>query len=377
MAKAKKDQTGENQTGRLLKDGEDISHLPQSVQDSINNAAQIEDDILAQGSDGGTPTPASQDTAPAEEAPASGVQETAPADTPAKTPADEQPSTTNTEPVADTSPEYAELLQKHRTLQGMMASNNSTHAGEIAHLNSIIRGLQAQVGATGDATQGQPPAEQKQFLTDEDKEQYGDMVGFVERAVAQATQGLTSDLTAARKEIASLKGLEPQVHEAARNTATQREDNYQRTLTELVGTGWQSLAGDAGWNAYLNEVNPMLGTTNNAILLDAEKQGDARRVAAIINGYRGIAGTQPTGGGDPTPAGDGAEPTPIPMEQAALVAPSLGKVSNTPTPEAPPTITRQEMVDFELSVQRGTATEAEIVAHDARVNACQRAGTIT
>jgi len=216
------------------------------------------------------------------------------------------------------------LEQKYRSLQGKYDAEMPVLRGQVQTYERINQNLAAQVAQlTEQMTQMQQakpvqiPA--AQAVTDKDVETYGsDLIELIKRvsgadaqAVAQAMKGEISSL--ARTVASDVVAVKQNLQQTDRVL-------YDQRLTEAV-PNWREINVDQGWLSWLNEYDPLLGTTRQTALTDAYNKFDDVRTIAFLKAY--IA-TVPRS----------QDPAPTPRDELARQVSPRAAQSNQPAPTA-------------------------------------------
>lgn len=190
--------------------------------------------------------------------------------------------------------------QRWRSQQGIVASLNNQLAGatqRITSLESVI----AMMQSAPPAPQPQAPRGQESFITDRDREEYGEeMLDFTTRVARQEAAELREELAEARQMIQQMgqqfQTLQSQVVPTVQRVAhNQQRTAEQEFFTALAGVvpNWERVNSDRRFHEWLLSQDAMTGITRQVYLADAQKNLDVRRVASIFNSYLGSTGSQP------------------------------------------------------------------------------------
>jgi len=243
------------------------NNLPTAVQKQIDAAAAAQ-----QGLEGNTEKP-DQAPAPIEvvEQPQSQRQEEKLAEPvqEAKQPAEDK----------ENDPQYWKA--RHDVLQGK-------YNKEVPALSSDIRELKRTIEELN-----RKPEPEKSYLSDEEREEYGDVATMMERIAKQAAKDATDP-----------------VKETSQQASQQL---YYRDLDGLA-EGWAKTNGEPGFNEWLDETESMSGRTRRELLNDAFSSGNAERTAMFFNAYGSAPNKEADANRDP----DQPKPLPKPAKGEEL-----------------------------------------------------------
>lgn len=269
------------------------------------------------------------------------VADAAPAPPPAAAPAP-----------APQEPAAEEWKHKYFTLKGMFDA-------EVPRLNTQVKTLSAQVQELANRpAPAAAPAVPAQLITDQDRESFGaDLVGLIERGTQQAVAPLQAQLDAALAENAQLKQQVGQVSQS-------QAQNAEQVFFGKLGAQIQELEkknGDAGFLAWLNEVDPIYGLPRKVALDNAVSVKDVVRTANIFNSYFTAK---------PVP------PAPAPNPLAKQVTPARTRASAEPV--APQTIawTHQLIEQFYAMQRQGAIPTDEAARLEADLQAAVAEGRV-
>jgi hypothetical protein len=245
---------------------------------------------------------------------------------------------------APAAPQTDAFEQKFRSLQGKYDSEMPVLRGQVQTYERINQNLAAQVAQLTEqmtaiqTAKVQTPAPAS--VTDKDVEQYGsELIDLIKRvsgadahAVAQAMRGeMTNLANAVGRDVVAVKQNQQQTDRVL----------YETRLSESV-PNWRAINVDAGWLAWLNEYDPIIGGTRQAALTDAYNKFDDVRTVAFLNAY---LATVPRSTPAPTPRD----------ELARQIAPRAAQ-SNAPAPTSDANgriWTQQEIGDFYRDLLQG------------------------
>lgn len=299
--------------------------LPRSVQDQIDTAQRLQDQ-LNQPAEAGNP---------AEQAvPAAKPQDAAPVD-PAQ-------SADPTPPAQAETRDAAYWRHRFDVIQGK-------YNVEVPALRKEIADLKQQIAATSSAQQGsavQRAQDAVAELTQAEIDEFGpDLVNLIKRvagsaAAAQTSQSDQGDLQTIKSELSQLREEQQQDAQA----------RFWATLEEQV-PDFRAINANPAFLAWLAEVDPMSGAARQQLLANAQHALDPYRVATIFRSFAGAAPKKPT----------------IPDE---LVQPRQSRAAPA-EPSAAKTWTRAEITQFyrdkaSMPADKAAALEADIFAAQAQ-----------
>jgi len=255
--------------------------LPKQVQAQLAEVEKLEKELEAQGTKEEDP----KEEDPKEEDLKEEVTETleiVPEETEVEIP-DEQPteepaqeevkSTDNTEGVSDN------FKQKYSTLKGK-------YDAEVPRLHLQVKELTEQLGdirkdiETAKKEESEKPKEKISYVTDADREEYGDdLIDFQRRVAKEVSQENEERFKQQGKVITELR-------EQLVNTDTQiGEMSFSQKLNDLV-PGFSQLDNDERWATWLNEYDPMSRGPRRDQAQAAFNSGDADAIAHYVKLFR-------------------------------------------------------------------------------------------
>ena len=291
--------------------------LPKAVAESAALADKVEQQLAGARADAETP---------------------APEETPAPAPAPSVADAPKPAPEVD----VEKLLQQHRTLQGQynaLMRKSQEHVSTIQQLRDKLE--------SGPATAAVDQAALEQSLA-RLREQLGDELA---QTLDQRIEAVVGRMLSAQ--VAPLKDV------MSSQLASEQErmvDAFYDRL-DMLAPRWEALNNDAGFAAWLKQLDPASGHTLAALLKDAENKLDAQRAAMFFTTYeRELQKSQ----------------TPAPAPRPSTVA--------TPMPVAPQqnVVRRVDIERFYQDVQRGKyrGRETEALAIEQNIMNAQREGRV-
>lgn len=226
--------------------------------------------------------------------------------------------------------------------------------GRYDRAETTINGLTQRIGML-EAQLAQPraPVQQptpdlqfKPLITDKDKEDFG--ADFIDVAQRAALEKVNPEIAQLKAELAQLKGT---VGSVASQTEKQTQQSIYAQL-DKDQPNWRQINRDPKFLAWANLPDPFSGAIRVHMMNDAFNKGDAHRVLAFFKGFLSEEAA-PT----PAPATPPNPVTPqgnskVPLE--AFAAPGRATTAAaTPAPAEKETITRAQISQFYLDVQKG------------------------
>jgi len=204
--------------------------------------------------------------------------------------------------------------QKYQSLQ-------SKYNAEVPRLYGQIREMQDQVQILIteknklEATPPVAPEPVKSLITEQDKEAFGtDLIDLIERAAESKVATLKTREGELLNEINELKN---QLGNVSERQVVSDKDRFVFGLSQKV-SDWEQLNVDAGFIAWLSEVDPVYGLPRQMALSNAYNALDVDRVANIFNTYKTLVAPKPT------------DKQPKPSLQSQ-VAPTRSRATSAPT----------------------------------------------
>ena len=169
--------------------------------------------------------------------------------------------------------------QKYSTLQGK-------YDAEVPRLHQQVRELTEQIDAirknAEDAkkVEAETPKERVSYVTDADREEYGDdLIDFQRRVAKEVSQEYEGRF---EQQANVIEELQKQIS----NTGSQvGEVGFAQKLNNLV-PGFDQLDNDERWVAWLNEIDPMTRGPRRDQAQSAFNSGDADAVAHYVSLFR-------------------------------------------------------------------------------------------
>ncbi len=198
-------------------------------------------------------------------------------ETPEPPPADQIPEPQKVETDPQTAPVEAKPENWELRYRNYKAGTDET-IHQLRQENAALRG---EVSTLKDSMEGQrdkAPA-QSGFLSDEEREEYGDLADIIERVAKQMVE---RELAPTRQKVESI---------AERSAETERE-RFEDGLTRRV-KDWKVINEDPRFIAWLNEVDDFSGQPRTTLIHHAAASRDIERVAAFFNAFKELPGGTP------------------------------------------------------------------------------------
>ena len=186
----------------------------------------------------------------------------------------EEPVAVEATPANDSVEEVSESFkQKYATLRGK-------YDAEVPRLHQQVKELTDQMNAIRDEAEAEKPKEKVSYVTDADREEYGDdLIDFQRRVAKEASQEYEDRFEQQARVIEELK-------KQISNTGSQvGEVGFTQKLNALV-PGFDQLDNDERWVAWLNEYDPMTRGPRRDQAQAAFNSGDAEAVAHYVSLFR-------------------------------------------------------------------------------------------
>ena len=251
--------------------------LPKQVQEQLKEVEELEKQLKAQGE--------SEVKEVKKKKTSKKKTEKVAADTEVKVieeePPQDEPVLEEAAPADDIQEEVTDTFkQKYSTLKGK-------YDAEVPRLHQQVRELTEQMNAirkNAEAVkkaEAEKPKEKVSYVTDADREEYGDdLIDFQRRVAKEQAQEYEGRFEQQAKVIEELR-------EQVSNTGSQvGEVGFTQKLNVLV-PGFDQLDNDERWVAWLNEVDPMTRGPRRDQAQAAFNSGDAEAVAHYVSLFRG------------------------------------------------------------------------------------------
>jgi len=195
-------------------------------------------------------------------------------------PPEDEPVLEEAAPADDSHEEVTDAFeQKYSTLRGK-------YDAEVPRLHQQVRELTEQMDAirkdaeAAKKVESEKPKEKVSYVTDADREEYGDdLIDFQRRVAKEVSQESEERFEQQEKVIAELR-------EQISTTGNQvGEVGFAQKLNNLV-PGFDQLDNDERWVSWLNEIDPMTRGPRRDQAQSAFNSGDADAVAHYVSLFR-------------------------------------------------------------------------------------------
>ena len=193
----------------------------------------------------------------------------------------EEPVAVEAEPADDIPEEVSDSFkQKYSTLKGK-------YDAEVPRLHQQVRELSEQMNAireeavTAEKVKSEKPKERVSYVTDADRDEYGDdLIDFQRRVAKEQAQEFEGRFEQQAKVIEELQSK-------ISNTDSQvGEQGFTQRLNALV-PGFDQLDNDERWVSWLNEYDPMSRGPRRDQAQAAFNAGDAEAIAHYVSLFNG------------------------------------------------------------------------------------------
>ena len=251
--------------------------LPKQVQQQLDEVEELEKQLEAQGEETKA-KPAVKKKKTSKKAKAKDTEVEVTDDEPI-----EEPVAVEATPADDSIEEVSESFkQKYATLRGK-------YDAEVPRLHQQVKELTDQMNAIREEAQAakkaeaEKPKEKVSYVTDADREEYGDdLIDFQRRVAKEVSQDYEERFEQQSRVIQDLQSK-------ISNTDNQvGEVGFTQKLNALV-PGFDQLDSDERWVAWLNEIDPMTRGPRRDQAQAAFNSGDAEAVESMgsISTHRG------------------------------------------------------------------------------------------
>ena len=249
--------------------------LPKQVQQQLDEVEELEKQLEAQGEETKA-KPEVKKKKTSKKAKAKDTEVEVTDDEPI-----EEPVAVEATPADDSIEEVSESFkQKYATLRGK-------YDAEVPRLHQQVKELTDQMNAIREEAQAakkaeaEKPKEKVSYVTDADREEYGDdLIDFQRRVAKEVSQDYEERFEQQSRVIQDLQSK-------ISNTDNQvGEVGFTQKLNALV-PGFDQLDSDERWVAWLNEIDPMTRGPRRDQAQAAFNSGDAEAVAHYVSLFRG------------------------------------------------------------------------------------------
>ena len=249
--------------------------LPKQVQQQLDEVEELEKQLEAQGEETKA-KPEVKKKKTSKKAKAKDTEVEVTDDEPI-----EEPVAVEATPADDSIEEVSESFkQKYATLRGK-------YDAEVPRLHQQVKELTDQMNAIREEAQAakkaeaEKPKEKVSYVTDADREEYGDdLIDFQRRVAKEVSQDYEERFEQQSRVIQDLQSK-------ISNTDNQvGEVGFTQKLNALV-PGFDQLDNDERWVAWVNEIDPMTRGPRRDQAQAAFNSGDAEAVAHYVSLFRG------------------------------------------------------------------------------------------
>lgn len=240
------------------------------------------------------------------------------------------------------------VLQKYRTLQGMynaevprLHQQNREMTQRMQQMEQLLASMSAQSAAP--AASAQPTAEK--LVTDRDVEEYGESLDVMRKVSREEVSPMLQRLAAIEQTLRQMQAnVVPQVQAVAHRQQVSAEQQFWADLASIV-PNFRDINGNAAFQSWLLEADPLTGITRQTYLDDAQRSLDARRVSNFFHTWLETTGQA-------TVAQSTARPTSSELEKQ--VTPGRSRGTGTPaSANKAKTYTPQDIQKFFNDVRSG------------------------
>ena len=248
--------------------------LPKQVQQQLDEVEELEKQLEAQGEETKA-KPEVKKKKTSKKAKAEDTEVEVTDDEPI-----EEPVAVEATPADDSKEEVSESFkQKYATLRGKYDAEVPRLHQQVKELTDQMNAIRHEAEAAKKA-EAEKPKEKVSYVTDADREEYGDdLIDFQRRVAKEASQEYEDRFEQQAKVI-------EQLQQQISNTGSQvGEVGFTQKLNALV-PGFDQLDNDERWVAWLNEYDPMTRGPRRDQAQSAFNSGDAEAVAHYVGLFR-------------------------------------------------------------------------------------------
>lgn len=306
-----------------------MSSLPRSVVEAEELADRLQQELLESQKASTENNDQTKSEPPAQQTEQKGLSQ--------ETPATQSDSTP---PVGQ---QDEQLEHRYKVLQGKYNSEVPRLSAENKELKSRLSEIEQKLLDLQNATPPQPLVSQQEI------DEYGEGLIDVARRIAR------EELASKDKEIVALKAKLDNLE--ATTTKVVQEDFYSSLGNKV--SDWMTINNDPNFHSWLDEIDDLTGTRRQDLLVAAERDRDAVRVANFFLAFKKTSQKQ------------------VATATAALesqLAPSSVQTPNTPP--AKKVWTRGEIAQFYDRLRRGEVDDKEALAIESDIQAASIEGRI-
>jgi len=249
--------------------------LPKQVQQQLDEVEELEKQLEAQGEETKA-KPEVKKKKTSKKAKAKDTEVEVTDDEPI-----EEPVAVEATPADDSIEEVSESFkQKYATLRGKYDAEVPRLHQQVKELTDQMNAIREEAHAAKKA-EAEKPKEKVSYVTDADREEYGDdLIDFQRRVAKEVSQDYEERFEQQSRVIQDLQSK-------ISNTDNQvGEVGFTQKLNALV-PGFDQLDNDERWVAWLNEIDPMTRGPRRDQAQAAFNSGDAEAVAHYVSLFRG------------------------------------------------------------------------------------------
>jgi len=249
--------------------------LPKQVQQQLDEVEELEKQLEAQGEETKA-KPEVKKKKTSKKAKAEDTEVEVTDDEPI-----EEPVAVEATPANDSVEEVSESFkQKYATLRGKYDAEVPRLHQQVKELTDQMNAIRHEAEAAKKA-EAEKPKEKVSYVTDADREEYGDdLIDFQRRVAKEVSQDYEERFEQQSRVIQDLQSK-------ISNTDNQvGEVGFTQKLNALV-PGFDQLDSDERWVAWLNEIDPMTRGPRRDQAQAAFNSGDAEAVAHYVSLFRG------------------------------------------------------------------------------------------
>jgi hypothetical protein len=243
--------------------------LPKQVQAQLAEVEELEKSLTARND-----KPKDAEEAETEDQADTEVVETEPETEEAAEPEDAAPADTSPTDVAD------DFRQKYNTLRGKYDAEVPRLHEQVRGLTSQVEELHRQLSQTQKSDEPTKPEEKVSYVTDADREEFGEELIDVQRRVAREVAAEYEQQLKSQAEV--IEELRSQVAQTGNQVG---EMSFAQRLNQLV-PDFAQVDQDERWVAWLNEYDPMLRGPRRVQAKAAFDAGDAEAVAHYVSLFK-------------------------------------------------------------------------------------------
>lgn len=250
-----------------------MAKLPKQVQEQLDEVEELEKQLEAQGEEEAETEVKEKKTSKKAKAEDTEVEVTD--DQP-----HEEPVAVEAKPADDSVEEVSESFkQKYATLRGKYDAEVPRLHQQVKELTDQMNAIREEAEAAKKA-EAEKPKEKVSYVTDADREEYGDdLIDFQRRVAKEASQEYEERFEQQAKVIEELR---QQISSTGNQVG---EVGFTQKLNNLV-PGFDQLDNDERWVAWLNEYDPMTRGPRRDQAQAAFNAGDAEAVAHYVGLFR-------------------------------------------------------------------------------------------